>query len=127
MRFKLKGKSILDKKTDDRKVVVDCPSDGGLQVGDSAASGVLSAILVGSETKDWGSIDDGNELAEEVTVAGAALGDLALASMSVDVADLMLSASVTAANTVTVVLANNTGGAVDLGSGTLKVAVLKVA
>lgn len=82
-------------------------------------------ILFGSETKDWGSIADGDEEAEEVTVTGAALGDFAIASMSVDVADLQLSADVTAANTVTCVLSNSTGGAIDLGSGTLKVMVIK--
>jgi len=82
-------------------------------------------ILFASETKDWGSIADGDEEAEEVTVTGAALGDFAIASMSVDVEDLQLGAAVTAANTVTCVLSNNTGGAVDLGSGTLKVMVIK--
>jgi hypothetical protein len=52
-------------------------------------------ILFGSETKDWGSIADHDEAAEEVTVTGAALGDFAMASMSIDVADLQLSADVT--------------------------------
>ena len=82
-------------------------------------------ILFGSETKDWGSIADGGEAAEEVTVTGAALGDFAMASMSIDVADLQLSADVTAANTVTCVLSNSTGGAIDLGSGTLSVMVIR--
>ena len=36
----------------------------------------------------------------------------------------MLTAAVTAADTVTCVLANNTGGAVDLSSGTLYVMVI---
>ena len=79
----------------------------------------LSAYMAGSETKDWGSIADGDELAEDVTVTGAALGDFAVASMSIDVTDLIITASVTAANVVTVVLSNNTGGAINLGSGTL--------
>ena len=60
----------------------------------------------------------------EVTVPGAVLGDFALASFSLDVADLTLTADVTAANTVTVVLANDSGGAVNLGSGTLRVKVV---
>jgi len=79
----------------------------------------LSDYLSGSETKDWGSIADGDELAEDVAVVGAALGDFAVASMSIDVTDLIITASVTAANVVTVILSNNTGGAIDLGSGTL--------
>ena len=85
----------------------------------------INAYLQGSETKDWGSISDGDEAAEEVTVTGAALGDYALATMSIDVTDLVITASVTAANTVTVILSNETGGAIDLGSGTLTVKVFK--
>lgn len=82
--------------------------------------------LVGSTTWDAGSIDDGNEEAKEITVAGAALGDFVIGvSLSVDVADLVLNAQVTAANTVTAILANNTGGAVDLASATVRVVVMK--
>ncbi len=67
------------------------------------------------------SIADGDEVAQEVTVPGCKLGDFAFVSFSIDVADLQLRADVTAANTVTVVLSNSTGGAVDLGAGTLRV------
>lgn len=80
----------------------------------------------GSETKDWGNIADGNEESEEITVTGASLGDFAVASFSLDVQDLELSAQVTAANTVTVTLSNNTGGAIDLGSGTITVHVTEL-
>ena len=85
----------------------------------------LNASLQGSETKDWGSIADGNEETEDLTVTGAALGDYAVATMSIDVTDLTITASVTASNVVTVVLGNFTGGAIDLGSGTLTVKVFK--
>lgn len=71
-----------------------------------------------------GSIDDGNEEAKEITVTGAALGDIALAAINQDTLDLTLTATVTAADTVTVILANNTGGAVDVASGQLRVKVL---
>jgi len=84
----------------------------------------VTKYAVASETKDWGSVADGDEAAEEVTVTGAQLGDFALASMSIDTTDITLTATVTAANTVTVILANNTGGAIDLGSGTLYVMVI---
>ena len=67
---------------------------------------------------------DGNETAVDVTVPGAALGDFAFASFSLDVADMTLSADVVAANTVACVLANNTGGTVDLGAGTVRVKVI---
>jgi len=75
-------------------------------------------LLQGSVTWDAGSIADGNEEAKEVTVTGAALGDFVLASFSIDVADLSLSAAVTAADTITFVLSNNTGGAIDLVEAT---------
>ena len=77
-----------------------------------------------SVTWDPASILDTDEVAVEVTVPGAVLGDFAFASFDVDVADLQLSADVTAANTVTCVLSNSTGGAVDLASGTLRVKVV---
>ena len=83
-------------------------------------------VLAGSVTKDWGSIADGNEEAQDVTVTGAALGDIVMASMSVDVADLQLTADVTAANTVTAVLSSS-GDTVDLASATLRVLVIPAA
>jgi len=75
---------------------------------------------------DLASIAVGAMQAKDVTVTGAALGDFAIASFSVDVTDLVLNAQVTAADTVTCVLLNNTAGAVDLGTGgTLYVKVIK--
>ena len=71
----------------------------------------LSGFPVVSATWDAASIADGNEVAVDVTVPGAALGDFAMASLSVDVADLVLSVAVTAANTATAVLANTAASA----------------
>ena len=85
----------------------------------------LYGILSGSDTWNPASIADGDEEAKEVTVTGAALGDFAVASFSLDVTDLTLTANVTAANTITCVLANNTGGAIDLASGTIYVRVIQ--
>jgi hypothetical protein len=84
------------------------------------ASGAVSATAV----YDPPSIASGASASTTVTVTGAAIGDMVLASFSLDLLGLSLSASVTAANTVTVVLSNGTVGAVDLASGTLKVIVL---
>lgn len=104
-------------------------SDGQIDlVVSDITSGVVTTRgpgLQATTTWDASSIADGDEEAKEITVTGAELGDFVLASLSVDVADLVLSAAVTAADTVTAVLANNTGGAVDLASATLKVRVLK--
>jgi hypothetical protein len=63
------------------------------------------------------SIASGAVSAGDVTVPGAALGDFVLLASKSDIADLVITAQVTAANTVTVTLANNTGGAVTALSG----------
>jgi hypothetical protein len=80
--------------------------------------------LEASATWDPGSIAAGAMEATDVTVSGASLGDYALASLSIDVADLILTANVTAANTVTAVLSNNTAGAANPASCTLYVKVI---
>lgn len=85
----------------------------------------LDVSLTGSITWDPNSIANGAEEAKEVTVTGATLGDYAIASFSLDVADLVLDAQVTVADTVTCILANNTGGAIDLASGTVYVLVIR--
>jgi len=81
--------------------------------------------LKGSDTWDAASIADGDEEAKDVTVTGAVVGDYAKASLSIDILDLVLDAQVTAADTVTCVLANNTGGAIDLASATVYVRVFR--
>ena len=81
--------------------------------------------LDGSETYDAGDIADGDEEVGELTITGAALGDFVLVSHSLDVADLAITGAVTAANTVTYQLLNNTGGAINLASGTVYARVIK--
>lgn len=76
-------------------------------------------MIDGSATWDAASIADGDMEAKDITVTGAALGDFVLVSPSIDVTDLQLTASVTAANTVTAVLSNSTGAGVDLASMTV--------
>lgn len=58
-----------------------------------------------------------------VTVAGAKVGDFAIASLGVDVVDCVLDAQVTAANTVSVVVGYLHDVTVDLASSTLRVRV----
>ena len=84
----------------------------------------LSPVV--AATWNPGSIANGAEEVLEVTVTGAQLGDFVDVSFSLDVQDLALTAQVTALNTVTVQLLNNTGGAIDLGSGTVRVLVKQV-
>ena len=82
-----------------------------------------------SDSKAWnpGSIADGDEEALEITVTGAELGDFVLSSLSVDMLDCVLRGAVTAADTVTLVIANNTGGAIDIATGTAYCLVVKKA
>ena len=81
----------------------------------------------GSKTYDWPNLASGAEQTTTVTVNGAALGQAAEASMSVDLAGTKLFAYVSAVNNVTVVQRNDTGGAVNLASGTLKARVRRIA
>lgn len=98
----------------------------GIGVG-GPGSEVGISFLTGTATWDPGSIADQAFEAVDVTVTGAALGDVAFAGFSLDVQDLVISATVTAADTVTVVLSNQTSGAVDLASGTVRVYVIQTA
>jgi len=90
----------------------------------TAIRATLAGILTGSATWNAGSIADGDMESKDITVTGAAIGDFVLISMGVDVVDLVVSGQVTATDTVTATLANNTGGAVDLASTTVRAVVL---
>lgn len=79
--------------------------------------------LRGSKTFDAPSIAAGASTTTTVTVTGATLGQYATASFSLSVAGLVVTAYVSATDTVTVVFANLTGAPVDLASGTLTVRV----
>lgn len=82
------------------------------------------AVYVGGSTWNPATIADGDEAVQEFTVTGAALGDFVEVSSSIDVVDLALVAQVTATNTVTVQLNNNTGGNLDLGATTINLRVV---
>lgn len=84
---------------------------------------LLSLTLAGSTTHDFGNLVDGAGESKDVTVTGAALGDYAVASLGVSAQGMIVSASVTAANTVTVRVQNETGGAIDLASTTVRALV----
>lgn len=60
----------------------------------------------------------------DVTVPNVALGDIVIGvSMGVDTVDGVVQGAVTAANTVTLTLLNNSAGAIDLASTTCKFVV----
>lgn len=85
----------------------------------------FSGYLSGSVIYDPGNLVDGDGVTTTLTVTGAALGDYAQATFSLDVQGITVTSWVSAANTVSVRLQNETGGAIDLGSGILRAAVRK--
>lgn len=85
----------------------------------------LSSVLNGSKTFDPPSIGSGAQGTTTVTVTGAVLGDYVLASFALDLQGITLHGYVSAADTVTVVFLNMTGGTLDLSSATLKARVWK--
>jgi hypothetical protein len=88
--------------------------------------GVFSNIWVAKGTIDFAEIADGDEAVDTIAVPDVALGDVVIGvSASISAADLTITAYVSAANTVTVSVANNTGGAVNLASAVFKVVVGK--
>jgi hypothetical protein len=91
-----------------------------------ATGGTGAGPLVGSATWDPGAVADSTaEVTTTITVTGAALGDFVLASFSLDLTGVTMTAYVSATDTVTIVLGPNaSGGSKNLASGTLKVMVI---
>lgn len=79
--------------------------------------------LFAALTYDPPSLADGAGVSVSVTVAGAVLGDYAVAAFTTATAGITITANVTSADTVTVRFQNETGGAIDLSSGSLRVKV----
>ncbi len=87
--------------------------------------GLFGESIPFKATVDMGSAAVGEFAAADITVAGAAVGDFVMIAPGIDLTDVILSAQVSAANTVTVVVNNNTAGIVDLDSQVFTGAVLK--
>jgi hypothetical protein len=82
--------------------------------------------LTGSATFNPTSLADGAGETTTVTVNGALLGDFAIASFSLDTTGITITAWVSASNTVSVRFQNESGGVLDIASGTLRARVIKV-
>ena len=90
---------------------------------------LFEVVGVGSYTVNFASALTGSGTfagSGALTVPGASLGDIVLVGPGIDVIDSALVGSVTSANTVEVTLLNNTAGAVDLASQTLRIVVLRI-
>lgn len=82
--------------------------------------------LSGTATYNPASLADGAGATTTVTVNGAVMGDFAQASFSLDLQGILLHAWVSAVNTVSVRFQNETGGTIDLASGTLTARVTRL-
>jgi parallel beta-helix repeat protein len=83
-----------------------------------------NVVRKNSVTYNPPSLNDGDGTTTTVTVTGAALGDFATASFSNDLQGITLTAWVSASNTVSVRFQNESGGVLDLASGTLEAKVV---
>lgn len=85
--------------------------------------GTFNEMWLVTETVNFGAAATGSGTfaSVDVTVPNVALGDMLVGvSVGVDTVDAVIYGAVTAANTVTLTLLNNTAGAVDLASTTCK-------
>lgn len=86
---------------------------------------VVSLDLSASTIYDPPNLVDGAGTTTTITVAGAVLGDIALAGFNKDLQGISMTAYVSSANTVSIRFQNESGGTLDLASGTLTVKVIK--
>jgi|GEM_PF-1868865 len=92
----------------------------------SAGSTPILKHLSAAATWDPASISNGAAAATTITVTGAALGDTVVATFDqIGTYNMVITGHVQAADTVRVVLNNHNGGAVNLGSGTVRADVWK--
>lgn len=85
--------------------------------------GAFKEMWLVTETVNFGNAATGSGTfaSVDVTVPGVAMGDIVTGiAMGVDTVDGVVAGAVTAANTVTLTLLNNSAGAIDLASTTCK-------
>ena len=81
--------------------------------------------LVFRKTHDFASVADGAQsAATTVGAPGSVMGDACIATVGVSQALVILHCYISAAGTATVILQNESGGAVDLASTTLRVFII---
>jgi hypothetical protein len=97
---------------------------GGIKA--SAASATITTILLGSRAWTPGTIGAGAENSEVLTVTGAALGDLVLASSTDATASAYLRGFVVSADTVMFRIYNTTAGNLVCPAATFTAVVIKV-
>jgi len=91
----------------------------------TAVRAALAGVISGSGTWNPGDLVDGaGETSASITATGAALGDFVLVSAPYDLQGICCNGYVDAADSVKVRLQNETGGAINLASGTWRVRVI---
>ena len=98
--------------------------------GRSQFQGLFSEMWSYAESVDFGNaaVGSGTFASVDVTVPGVALGDIVMGvSIAVDTVDTVIAGAVTAANTVTLTLLNNTTGAVNLAPAIVDFIVVRPA
>lgn len=119
MKYIIRGWECVTAGTPGTWVEVRTFTGGGLN---------FSKLLAGSATLDFPSIAANGSQSLTITVTGAVSGDAAIASPPATLnANLSFVAYVSAADTVTIRIHNNTGGAIDPASATWKVTVFDFA
>lgn len=98
---------------------------GSVLFGNNPASGGAIPLTVATTVNPADLADGAGETIATVTVTGAALGDFVAASFSLDLQGITMTPYVSSANTVSVRFQNETGGAINLASGTLRVKVVR--
>lgn len=97
-------------------------SFGGLALSDTD---LFTAVFNGTGTIDPASLVDGAGATVTITVTGAAFGDYAMFAAPYDLQGILATPYISAANTVSVRLQNETGATIDLASGTWKAKALR--
>ncbi len=131
------GTEIRDNRVSNEVIGVRISSGGGARIenndlSDGNATPLSTALstdriignrgyMEGADTYDPPSLADGEGVTTTVTCTGAVLGDQAEASFSLDLQGVVMKAYVQSGNTVAVRFQNESGGVVDLASGTLRV------
>jgi hypothetical protein len=95
-------------------------------VGAGMPAGIVGITYTASAAFNPPSLADGAGHTEVVTVTGCQLGDIASASFSNSTSEMSMTADVVNTNTVVVRLQNESGGTLDLASGTLRVVTERI-
>jgi len=89
-------------------------------------NGSLAVIAKGTATYDPSSLADGvGETSADIPATGAAFGDFVLVSAPYNLAGVVVTGYVKAANVISIRVQNESGGLLDLASGAWKYLVLR--